>query len=327
MNNTPSPPSAPASASPPSKVLSYLRLFRLPNVFTAMADILMGFLFVNRTLEPIGSVLGLLLASSFLYTAGMILNDVFDLEVDRRERPHRPLPSGQIDVGWAKTLGFSMLAAGIAVAWLTGFLDPRDGVAQWRSGAVATALALCVFLYDIVLKKTLLGPVAMGACRFGNVLLGMSLMQMSDPVYSSAELTVATGIAVYIVGVTWFARTEATESKRGMLALAMGVMMAGIGVLAYIPFSGEMAPMLKIKSAHLWPLTLGIMALPIVRRCLAAIIDPSPRMVQAAVKNCIVSLIILDAVLCLATLGPTYAFGILALAVPMHLLGKWVYST
>ena len=80
-----------------SRLLAYLQLFRLPNVFTAMADIAMGFWFT----QPMFSVRMrlvfalLLLASSLMYTAGMVLNDVFDLEIDRQERRSRPLPSGQ----------------------------------------------------------------------------------------------------------------------------------------------------------------------------------------------------------------------------------------
>jgi len=87
---------------PAAKLLAYLRLFRLPNVFTAMADVAMGFLFVRQSLEPISMFACLLVASSLLYTAGMVLNDVFDYEVDRQERPQRPLPSGQIGLRWAR---------------------------------------------------------------------------------------------------------------------------------------------------------------------------------------------------------------------------------
>ena len=31
-----------------------------------------------------------------LYAAGMVLNDAFDAELDARERPERPIPSGRI---------------------------------------------------------------------------------------------------------------------------------------------------------------------------------------------------------------------------------------
>ena len=75
----------------------WLRLIRVPNVFTAMADVAMGYFFVAGAgcfgwRE--GMLLGLLVvASSLLYSAGMVLNDVFDYDEDCRDRPMRPLPS------------------------------------------------------------------------------------------------------------------------------------------------------------------------------------------------------------------------------------------
>ena len=155
-----------------SRLLAYLQLFRAPNVFTAMADVAMGFLFVHQRPWPVEPLLCLLAASSLLYTAGMVLNDVYDVEVDTRERPTRPIPSGRISLGWARFLGYEFLVFGIVLGWCAGYLT-SDAPFAWRSGVVATALAVCVVLYDAVLKKTAAGPIAMGACRFLNVLLGM----------------------------------------------------------------------------------------------------------------------------------------------------------
>ena len=82
--------------------MAYLRLMRIPNVFTAIADVAMGFLFVHDYQSPeqfprLWPTLALLIAaSSLLYTAGLVLNDLFDFEIDRKERPFRPLPSGQV---------------------------------------------------------------------------------------------------------------------------------------------------------------------------------------------------------------------------------------
>jgi 4-hydroxybenzoate polyprenyltransferase len=58
-----------------------------------------------------------------------------------------------------------------------------------------------------------------------------------------------------------------------------------------------------------------------------AIALPQPRQVQAAVKQCILSLVVLDAALCLLA-SPWYnGVVVLALLIPALLLGKWVYST
>ena len=69
---------------------------RLPNVFTAMADVAMGFLFTDEAFQPLLTFILLLITSSCFYIAGMVLNDCFDVEQDRRERPQRPIPSGRI---------------------------------------------------------------------------------------------------------------------------------------------------------------------------------------------------------------------------------------
>ena len=55
-----------------------------------------------------------------LYAAGVVLNDYFDLDIDRVERPERPIPSGRIHAGRAATLGFGLLVVGFALAAAVG---------------------------------------------------------------------------------------------------------------------------------------------------------------------------------------------------------------
>ncbi|MCA9215415.1 MAG: UbiA family prenyltransferase, partial [Planctomycetales bacterium] len=158
-----------------ASTLSYLRLLRAPNVFTAVADIAMGFLFVTHSLVPVGGLALLLVATCGLYLAGMVLNDVFDVEVDRQERPQRPIPSGEISLGRAKTIGFGLLVVGVVAGVFAGLFFSAPGVGRLRSGTVAIILALSVLIYDGGVKKTFFGAIAMGLCRTCNVLLGMSL--------------------------------------------------------------------------------------------------------------------------------------------------------
>ena len=317
---------------PASKLLSYLQLFRAPNVFTAAADVAMGVAFVNSSIEPWIPIACLLGASCLLYTAGMVLNDVFDVEADARERPDRPIPSGQVSLAWARWLGFEFLVVGVVLGWCAGFAGGPVSL-PWRSGAVATCLAACVLLYDGVLKNTFVAPLAMGACRFFNVLLGMSLgaVAVNGPSvvagFATSHLMVAGGIGLYISGVTWFARTEAKTSNRGLLIWGTVLMAAGIGMLALFPIVQETGIAYRLDHEFVWPLVLFVLTFTILRRCLLAIVNPQPKRVQAAVKQCIFSLIVLDAAVCLFVADWFLAVGILALLAPMLLLGKWVYST
>ena len=139
----------PAQLTKSQRLLAYAQLVRLPNVFTAMADIFMGFWFTHETLSPLGVFLLLLASSSCLYTAGMVLNDVFDIEQDRRERPNRPLPSARIDPKTAARLGWSLLAVGVFVGWCAGLLANR-----MLPGIIATILAAFIVIYDRFLKRT-----------------------------------------------------------------------------------------------------------------------------------------------------------------------------
>ena len=311
------------------KLLSYLRLLRIPNVFTAIADIAMGFLFVTHSLVPAGGFFLLVVATCGLYLAGMVLNEVFDVEVDRIERPERPVPSGQVSLSTARLLGFGLLLVGVAAGIVAGLVFHDSSVNGLRSGIVAGLLATCILLYDGGLKKTFMGAVAMGSCRTLNVLLGMSLFPASGPdptwfTFSAAQWSVAGGIGIFIAGVTWFARTEARTSNRLLLAFGLIVMLLGLGVMASMELLGKET---QFSNDVVWPSLLTLLMVAVFRRGILAVANPVPANVQGTVKQAIFSLIVLDASVCLAVRGPMWAIAILLLLVPMVVLGKWVYST
>ena len=138
----------------------------------------------------------------------MVLNDVFDVVIDRQERPSRPLPSGRIPLRLALHVGGVMLGAGVALGWAAGAFQ-----GQFRSGLVATALAGAVLAYDRILKRTVLAPVVMGSCRTLNILLGASAVAGA---WHPIHYVVAAGVGIYITGVTWFARTEARKATASL---------------------------------------------------------------------------------------------------------------
>jgi UbiA prenyltransferase family len=315
-------------------LLDYLRLFRTPNVFTAIADVSMGFLFVHTQLAPVPILACLLAASCLLYTAGMVLNDVYDAEVDALQRPERPIPAGHISRRRARVLGFGFLLVGVAAGWLAGYVQPVGHALAWRSGVIATALAVCVVLYDAALKDTLLGPVLLGSCRLLNVLLGMSL---GAPLaegwsllgYGGPQWLVAAGIGVYVAGITWFSRQEAEVSSRLRLTLALLTMMAGIGLLGLLHRSLPERDFRGLQSEGYWLLLLGLLGFTILRRCGMAIAEPTSEQVQTAVKHGLQSLIMLDAAVTVEVNSQYYyALGMIALLlIPSAILGRWVYST
>jgi 4-hydroxybenzoate polyprenyltransferase len=308
-----------------NRLLAYAQLVRLPNVFTALADIFLGLMATWSLLPqalPTGWVwngLCLLLASACLYSGGIVWNDLFDLEQDRRERPFRPIPSGRVKPRSALFLGAGLLVAGMALALLTGWRQDR---LHWLSGDLAGCLVTAIVLYDVWLKRTWAGPLGMGLCRFLNVLMGMSLV---DNLGWPWGVHLALVVGIYIVGVTWFARTEAQKSNPRTLTWASGVMLAGLllalplpamaSEFAYAPTTSLLFPYLLVALGFL----VGIPAYRAISR-------PGPSNVQSAVKRAIMGLVILDATLATAVAGIA-GLGILVLLLPALYLGRWIYST
>lgn len=312
-------------------MIAWLKLLRLPNVFTAAADVMMGFLVTHGDLDPAWQVALLVAGSCLLYFSGMVLNDVFDADVDAHEQPHRPIPSGQVSLSAAKAAGWALLSSGVLFGWFASYL-----ASDARPGAIATLLAMCIVLYDSVLKKTPVGPIAMGACRALNVLFGMSLgsayrvPENMDRIFwaSSAQWQVLAGIGVYITGVTWFARTDARTSSRPALILAIVVLSAGMALLATVPnaMGDGWTPALRVSTSG-WYLLWVMLAAITLRRCGAAIIDPSSKKVQFAVRHCVHSIIVLDAAVCVGFAGPLWGFAVLLLLFPTILLTMWLDAT
>lgn len=296
------------------KLLAYLQLCRFAAVFTAMADVFLGYLLAHAEgfefLRDFGLLLG---TSSCLYLAGMVFNDVFDRQDDILERPKRPLPSGRVSVREAVTFGTCLVLTGLALAAAVGT----------ASAIVAGLLTACIFLYDGLLKSTRIGPLVMGACRFLNVILGAStatLVTGESSTWSMPQLAVAAGLGIYISGVTWFSRYEARESPRWHLVASLLVVNLGLTVLiGFVVHWPEGVPGRSWNTA----LALGFIGVIINRRLLMAVIDPSPAKVQASIKTMLLSLIVLDASLVFFVQeDPQYAVTVVLLLFPAVVVSR-----
>ena len=76
-----------------------------------------------------------------------------------------------------------------------------------------------------------------------------------------------------------------------------------------------------------WWIMLALLGLPIARRCVTTVADPTPERVQLAVKHCLLSIIVLDAAVTFLASSWYDAVVVLGLLLPAVLLGRWVYST
>jgi 4-hydroxybenzoate polyprenyltransferase len=291
---------------------AYLQLMRFPAVFTALADIFLGFLLTHTEfLSP--DFAALLGASSGLYLGGMVFNDLFDRELDARERPGRPIPSGRISPRPAAILGSALVVLGLVCATLAGV----------QAVELSVVLVGLILAYDGFLKKTPLGPVAMGGCRFLNVMLGASAT--GSVVWGNPQLVVALAMGVYVAGVTWFARQESERSARPQLVAAAATTHAGVaGLIGIIWTIGPSDP----QSAWMAIAALACVTAWIDIRLFAAMREPTPRNVQAAVKRMLLAIVLLDATIVFFWTGsPILAACVAALIIPAATLGRWIFIT
>lgn len=193
---------------------AWAELLRLPALFTVPGDALAGAAAAgaarpnSRTLLAIGS-------SLCLYEAGMALNDWADRAEDAVERPHRPLPSGRVRPASALAAAGALTAAGLALAARAG----RPAL------TVAVPLAATVWSYDLTLKRTPAGPVAMAAARTLDLLLGAAATTGT----TRAALPSALALGAHTFAVTTVSRRE----TQGGSSLAPLAGLATTGVLAW----------------------------------------------------------------------------------------------
>ena len=308
-----------------SDLLTWLQLMRLPTVFTALADIFCGYCASHRgitladfTTKP--SFAWLLLTSAGLYLSGMVLNDVFDARLDAVERPDRPIPSGRISRMAAALLGAALMAVGLCSA---GMADHAAGPDS-RSLQVAALIAIAVIAYNAVLKKTILGPAGMAACRFLNITLGASTAGIHENgimnMWMMPTADIASALAVYIFGVTWFARQE--TGKASPFALWTGLIVAAGALLLNIQTALSHGSR-ESQAALIASLQLMVLASVMFRLGRAAIRDGSPRRLQQMVGKLLLGVIVLDAVMAYAMTGDILLEAtILLLIVPAIVLRK-----
>lgn len=300
--------------------VDWLRLLRVPNHATVVADVAAGFLVAAGMRGPLDwpppAAWWAIGAAVALYGAGMVLNDAYDLELDRRERPERPLPRGAISPAAAFTAGGLLLALGAAAA--CGTAAAAD--APWPA-FVGAGLVAAIWAYDARLKSSPAGPLAMGVCRALAWLLGMTAA--GGPHGSQWLLPV--GMGTYVAGVTLVARDEALPEPGAAgaagadvwtLRLGAAVMLVGLALAAgpvwSLAGSGARLPGTPLPAGN-WLLLWSIIAASILLRLVPALVSPAPARIQAAVGNAILSIITLDAILVLAACGEPWTLVILSL--------------
>ncbi|KAA5542190.1 prenyltransferase [Roseiconus nitratireducens] len=299
----------------------WMQLVRLPTVFTVLADVGAAFLLVAGGPVPPARFVLIVLAGVSLYWAGMILNDVFDLEQDKAERSTRPLAAGRISPATAARAGWGLLVLGVVLAAVSGYVPAVGAPSTWLPGGIAASLAALIVAYDGPLKPTPIAPLAMGGCRMLSFLLGAApMLGLVDgvPVIPRYLLGIAIGFGVYVMGITTLARDEATGGHLINLRTGFVVMIIGVVLLAFAPglstFDERAGWAFTVGERFV--LLIGLIAMPVMVRALRVQLNPDPAAIGNTIRAALMTIIPLAAAFAMLGAGPFWAMVVFALVIP-----------
>ncbi len=296
----------------------YISLIRLPNLFSAASNILPGYCIIVTAISSSFSntnvlhLAGLMITSSLLYMAGIVLNDYFDIEIDKKERPRRPLPSGNVSKRKALTIAISSIIAANVISLLI----------SWMSLVFAVILTAIIIAYDSRLKhKTITGPISMSSARFVNVILGAS-PAFSMLLLSSESITmllfIATILFLYILSISVLSKKEVSgEATRLNIIFTFAIVFVVITSIAIVSLIGILQTVAFVNLA-LFSAVMVITFIPIIRGHASL----APVDIQNTIRNMIISIIILDSVFVSGVIGLQYGLATLLLIIPPILLAR-----
>lgn len=210
-----------------SRLASYLSLGRVSNLPTVWTNVVAGIV-LSRAPADLVTVLRLVIAMSLFYVSGMFLNDAFDRDVDRVERPERPIPSGAVTAAEVFIAGGVLMTAGFGLlAWNRAAIEQTS----WAVMGSAAVLAALIVSYDAWHKRNPASPVVMGLCRgavYTTAALGAGGFLGPTLVWCALSLS------GYVAGLTFVARQENRKSYRAGATLGLLSMPATVLFVAPI---------------------------------------------------------------------------------------------
>ena len=256
-------------------VSPWLRLARVSNTPTVVTDVVAGAMLADAGAS--GSTIAVVaIAAALFYTAGMILNDVLDLAVDRRDRPERPLPSGLVSVRAAIAATVVLFAIG------EGLLLAVDLTA----GLAGIGLIAAIVLYDAWHKGNTLSPLLMGTCRA--LVYVVAALAVAGTV-SNAVAGAAVLLLVFVVGLTQVAKAD------------------GASVASWWPIAAVLAPA-AYWSTHLASAAVAVLLVAFVAFAGRALwLGIVRRAIGRSVGRLIATIALLDAIAVAAAGGPAVA--------------------
>jgi len=277
----------------------WLRLGRVSNLPTVWSNTLAGGVLGSTALGASALTLSwgmsaaLCLGMSAFYVGGMYLNDAFDRDIDRKQRPERPIPSGAVRASTVFSIGFALLALGVATSFgVARGLSPAHGLRTLFAGL---ALAASIVVYDLYHKQNPLSPLLMGLCR---VLVYVTAACAAAGAPSRTVWLGAAALLSHLIGLTYAAKQENLREIQNLWPLGFLLL-----PVAYGGYLGIHAP---------WVLAFALLYLIWLVYALSFLVRREGRSIPGGVVRLIAGISLLDAAL-LAAAGAV-ELGIVAIA-------------
>jgi geranylgeranylglycerol-phosphate geranylgeranyltransferase len=150
----------------------YVTITRPVNAIAAGLATIVAYLIATATIIP--GVLLLFAVVTLVTAAGNVINDYFDIEIDRVNRPDRPIPAGLVSLPAARAYAVTLFLAGILVCLLTNELCI----------AIAVVNSLLLIGYAARLKRTpLFGNITVSYLAASMFLFGGALGGLQDLIH------------------------------------------------------------------------------------------------------------------------------------------------
>jgi heme O synthase-like polyprenyltransferase len=295
-------------------IRDYLILIRIPNLFTIPSNVMVGFsqlVLLNNTNWT--NLLILIVTSLLLYTVGIVLNDYIDRQIDRRERPTRPLPSGRISARSALIL--------VLVATLSSVL----------AAAYVSSLTLIIVLiiigtilaYDCWLKSSTFGHFVMALSRVFNIVLGFSPL-LFLPFSNNNDLirivVILSSMFIYVFTISYLSKFETGAlSKKINYTVSVPSISTIPILLALFTIMGYF----KLDLLFILPIFIGMLLITFGKRYVRLGTNEAGHIV----RNLVLSIIILDSLFMSGSVGLVYGLSLLVFLIPAIILSRKFYVT
>ena len=226
---------------------TFLRLGRVSNLPTVWSNTLAAAVLSGVTPAPSIFFL-LLLAMSLAYIGGMFLNDAFDRNIDAKERPERPIPSGAVSARSVFVAGYIMLAASVSICLVTALTTDGRPLFAFITSA---ALIASIILYNAWHKNNPISPFIMGLCRVF-VYLSVSFALLQSP--STSVYLGALCILCYLIGLTYTAKQEKFGEVKNLWPLGLLIVPIVFGAVSLLNNPAIALPLLLLIACVLWAL-------------------------------------------------------------------------